>query len=469
MSNRAVLETPAKNDRKEIFGWLMYDWANSAFYTTVISVLLGPYLTALAQADVGQEGVIFSLGWLGVIKAETLFPFAIGISVVAQVVFLPLLGSIADYTHLKKKMMAVFCYLGVLSSSLLFFITGDNYLLGYVLMIVANMSFAASNVFYNAFLIDLTTEDQRNKISSYGFAAGYLGGIIMLAFNIGLIQYADTLGLEKAMAVRISMLAASLWWGAFGLVTFLMVRSRNAAKQIPDGKKILVIGFSELWETIKELFRLKYTALFLLAYLFYNDGIQTVILMSSTFLSQELFVRNGLETDEAFLLGIFMLAQFTALVGAIVFERIARLIGAKWTVVISLAIWCGIVFFAYAYLDTRAQAWAMGAFIGLVLGSSQALSRSLYSQMIPKERESGFFGLYEISEKGTSWLGVLVFGLVVTYTGSYRQAILGIIFFFAVGIVLLVVTNTARAIHEAGNLTPEEAAGEPGAVEFQDA
>lgn len=458
---------PTKNDRKEIFGWMMYDWANSAFYTTVISVLLGPYLTALAQADVGENGVVLNLGWLGTIGAESLFPYAIGVSVVAQVVILPLLGAIADYTHLKKRLMAVFCYLGVLASSLLFFISGNNYLVGYGLMIVANMSFAASNVFYNAFLIDITTEDKRDRISSYGFAAGYLGGIIMLAANIALIQFADQLGIGKGLAVRISMLAASLWWGLFGLITFYLVRSREAAKEVPDGQKIIVIGFSEVWETVRELFRLKYTALFLFAYLFYNDGIQTVILMSSTFLSQELFIRHGLETDEAFLLGIFMVAQVAALIGSLGFERLARVIGAKWTIIVSLAIWCGIVFFAYAYLETRAQAWAMGAFIGFVLGSSQALSRSLYSQMIPKDRESGFFGLYEISEKGTSWLGVAVFGFVVGSTGSYRQAILGVIVFFVVGMLLLIFTNTARAIHEAGNLTPEEAAEGQGEVELQ--
>lgn len=460
MSKNNEHGAPLKNDRKQIFGWMMYDWANSAFYTTVISVLLGPYLTALAQADVGKNGTVFSLGSLGTVTAESLVPNALALSVASQVLFLPLLGSIADYTHLKKKMMAFFCYLGVAASSLLFFISGDNYILGCVLMIVANMSFAAANVFYNAFLIDLTTEDQRDKISSYGFASGYLGGVIMLILNLLLINYSEALGMDKGLAVRISMLAASLWWGLFGIVTFMFVRSTNAQKVVPDGTRLVTVGFTELWETLKELFRLKYTALFLVAYLFYNDGIQTVILNSSVFLSQELFVSKGLETDQAFLLGIFIVAQVAALIGSLGFERVARVIGAKYTIMVSLAIWCGIVIFAYAYLETQAQAWVMGAFIGLVLGSAQALSRSLYSQMIPKERESAFFGLYEISEKGTSWLGNMVFAVVVASTGSYRHAILGLIFFFLVGIVLLAVTNTARAIHEAGNLTPEEAAGE---------
>lgn len=447
-----------KNDRREIFGWLTYDWANSVFYTTVVSVLAGPYLTSLAQADVGRGGVVISLGPIGSITADNLFTSTLGVSVFLQVFILPLLGAIADYTNLKKKMMAAFCYFGVFASSLLFFIKGDSYLWGCAMLLVANMSFAAANVFYNAFLIDITTENKRDKISSYGFAAGYLAGVIVLIINIALINYAETLGISEGFAVRISLLGASLWWGLFAIVTFKLVRSRGAVKVIPPGQNIIKVGFIEVWRTLKELYGLKYTCLFLIAYLFYNDGIQTVILNSSVFLSQELFVSRGLETSQTFLLTIFLIAQSAALVGAVVFERIARLIGAKRTIVLSLCIWSGIVIYAYGFLQTTTQAMGMAVFIGLVLGSAQALSRSLFSQMIPKDRESSFFGLYEISEKGTSWLGNLVFAVVVGITGSYRQAILGLIFFFVVGSVILILTNTKKAIHDAGNLTPEEAA-----------
>ena len=447
-----------KNDRKEIFGWITYDWANSAFYTIVITVLLGPYLTALAQADVGKNGVVFDLGFLGSVTAESLVPNALALSVVSQVCFLPILGSLADYTNLKKKMMAFFCYFGVVASCLLFFITGENYILGCILMILANMSFAATNVFYNAYLIDITTEDKRDKISSWGFAAGYLGGFIMLVASLAFIQNVELFGITTSLAARISMLIASLWWGVFAIITFLLIKNRDVINEVPKDQNIITIGFKELYTTLKQLVGLKYTLLFLIAYLFYNDGIQTVILNSSVFLSQELFISKGLETDQAFLLGIFALAQIMAVVGSILFEYISRFLGAKKTIMICLSIWGGIVVFAYGFLDSQFQAWIMGAFIGLVLGSTQALSRSLFSQMIPKGRESSFFGLYEISEKGTSWVGNLVFAIVIASTGSYRQAILVLIFFFVIGIVLLLVTNTAKAIHEAGNLTPEEAA-----------
>ena len=447
-----------KNDRREIFGWLMYDWANSAFYTTVIGVLLGPYLTSLAQTAVGENGVIFSFGALGAVTAKNLFNLSITVSVFGQVLFLPMLGAVADYSNLKKRLMVIFCYVGVIASSLLFFITEGNYVFGSVLLIVANISFGAANIFYNAYLVDITTEDRRDSISSYGFATGYVGGIIMLVLNILVVQNAAALGISTGMAVRLSLLAASVWWGVFALLTFFFVKPRGAMKNLPKDKNLVAMGFTELGNTFKELFRLRYTARFLIACFCYNNGIQTVITSASVFLAQELFVARGLEASQGFLLGIFLVSQLAALAGAIGFERLARVVGTKTTLIISLVIWILVVIYAYGFLETTFQAWFMSAAIGLVLGSSQALSRSLYSQMIPNGRESSFFGLYEISEKGTSLIGSLVFGIVVGITGSFRQAILSMIVFFAIGIVILLLTDTQRAIREAGNQTPEEAA-----------
>jgi MFS transporter, UMF1 family len=447
-----------KNDRREIFGWLMYDWANSAFYTTVVSVLLGPYLTSLAQARVGENGVIFDFGFFGAVTAKSLFSISISVSVFCQVLFLPLLGAIADYSNLKKRLMTIFCYTGVTASSLLFFVGDNTYIFGSVLLIVANLSFGAANVFYNAYLVDLTTEDKRDFISSYGFASGYAGGIIMLVLNILFVQKAASFGLTTGFAVRLSLLAASIWWGSFALGTFYLVKRRGAFKQLPENTNMLFVGFKSLGSTFRELLRLRLSARFLIASFCYNNGIQTVITSASVFLAQELFAARGTEASQSFLLGIFLAAQISALIGAVSFERVARIIGAKKTLLISLGVWICIVIYAYGFLQTTAQAWVMSVFIGLVLGSSQALSRSLYSQMIPKGRESAFFGLYEISERGTALIGSLVFGIVVGATGSFRQAILSMIVFFAVGILILLFTNTDRAIHEAGNRTPVEAA-----------
>lgn len=439
-----------KNEPREIFGWAMYDWANSAFLTTVISVLAGPYLTALAQTAVGDEnGVVLDLGWFGAITAKSLFPFAVSFSVLGQVFLLPVLGAIADYSSLKKRFMMFFCAVGVAAGCALFFIEGDLYLWGSLLIIVSNLAMGGSLVFYNAFLGDICTDDQRDRISSRGFAFGYLGGGLMLLFNLLLLSSAESIGISQGFAVRLSFLIASLWWGGFALITFALVKQRGAIRKTAEKENYILLAFRELGNTFKDLFRLRQTALFLFAYLLYNDGIQTVINVSSLFLAQELFVARGVPADNAFLLKIFLLAQFMGIVGSFAFEFLARKTGAKNSILISLAIWAAIVVYAYAVLNSTGEAWLMGAAIGFVLGGSQALSRSLFSRMIPDGRESAFFSIYEISERGTSWIGPLVFGVVAAWTNSYRQAILALIAFFVVGMILLFFTDTDKAIRQA--------------------
>ena len=446
------------NDRREIFGWMMYDWANSAFSTTVAGALLSPYITTLAQANVGENGVVLSLGPLGALTAKSFFPICIAVSVLLQVFLLPVLGAIADYSHLKKRLMALFCYIGAIATCLLFFVTGNLYLLGGLLFIVANLSFGASIVLYNAFLPDICTEDQSDKVSSRGFALGYMGGGLLLAMNFGLLLAGSKLGISPGLAVRLSLLSAGLWWGGFALITFARLKARAPARSLPPDKAYYTIGFSELRGTFRELARLPHTLKFLIGYLLYNDGIQTVLAMASVFLSQELFTQEQrlAGADQTFVLEIFLMVQFVAFLGALLFERIAAAVGTKNAILISLVLWSGVVIYAYGFLQTTFQAFLMGAVIAIVLGGSQALSRSLFSRMIPAGREASFFGLYEISERGTSWIGQLIFGIVVGVTGSYREAILSLIVLFVLGTVILALTNTDRAIHEAGNPLPEE-------------
>lgn len=438
-----------KNNRKEIFGWIMYDWANSVFSTTVVGVLVGAYLTDLAQKAVGENGVIFSLGGYDLVTAKSIFSYSVGLSVFFQIFFLPTLGAIADYTHLKKTFMASFCFLGAAVCCLLFFIHGNLYVLGCVLFIVANLSFGASIVFYNSFLSDISTEDKRDKISSWGFAAGYASGFLVLLANLYFLKNCESFGVTSEMAVRICLLAAGIWWGGFSLVTFALVKQRRPEREVPAGKNYISAGLGELKETVIELFALKHTLRFLVAYLLYNDGIQTVITASSIFLSQELFVARGLDVDRSVLIIAFLIAQIVAFFGAIIFERIAHFTNAKSAIIVSLIIWSGITIYAYGFLNTVGQAYVMSGMIGLVLGGSQALSRSLFSKMIPKGRESSFFGIYEISERGTSWIGPIVFGLVAQLTDSFRPAILALIVFFILGTIILLLTNTDEAIQAA--------------------
>ena len=437
-----------KNNAREIFGWLIYDWANSVFFTTVVSVLIGEYITALAQKAVGENGVVIHLGGYDLVTAKSLFPYSVGLSVFLQIFFLPVMGAIADYTNLKKTFMAFFCYLGTIACCLLFFVQGNLFLLGCVLFIVANLSAGASIVFYNSYLSDITTEEKRDKVSSWGFAAGYVSGALMLFANLIFLKYSESVGVSTELAVRICLLTAGVWWGGFALFTFALLKKRKPARSAPIGKGLVSAGFGELIATFRELFRLKHTLLFLIAYLLYNDGIQTVITSSSIFLSQELFVAKGIETDRSVLLIAFLIAQIVGFFGALAFERIANFTNAKIAIIISLIIWSAVVIYAYAFLQTLTQAYIMSGVIGFVLGGSQALSRSLFSQMIPAGRESAFFGIYEISERGTSWIGPVVFGLVAQLTDSYRPAILALIVFFIVGMLILFFTDTNKAIRD---------------------
>jgi UMF1 family MFS transporter len=436
-----------KNDKREIFGWKMYDWANSAFYTTVVGALFSPYLTRLAQAAVGENGVVLDLGPLGAVTAKSLPTLCVSISVGAQVFLLPMLGALGDYSDLKKRLMALFCYIGVIANCLLFFLKDNLYLAGGLLFIIANVCFGASLVFYNAFLPEITTEDQADKVSSRGYAYGYLGGAILLVFNLLLVLRAEQLGISAGLAVRLSFLSAGLWWGGFALITFSLLKSRPTKKQLPPGKSYISAGFLEIVSSFKELRRLPLTLRYLLGYLVYNDGIQTVVFAASAFLEQELFPGG----NPVFLLEIFVMVQFVAVAGALLFERLAYMIKAKNAIIVSLIIWSAIVIYANRFLDSVPEAWILAAAIAIVLGGSQALSRSLFSKMIPAGKEASFFGLYEVSERGTSWMGPLLFSIVIARTGSYRAALLSLIFFFVVGLVMLWTTDTDRGIREAGN------------------
>jgi UMF1 family MFS transporter len=312
-------------DRREVFGWMVYDWANSTFPSVVVAGLLGPYLTGLAQAAVGANGRVFSLGSFVAVTAKSFFPFCVALSVLLQVVLLPILGAIADYSQLKKRLMAFFCYVGVTATCLFFFVKGGLYLLGGLLFVVANLSFGAAIVLYNAFLGEIVPDDRRDAVSSRGFAFGYLGGSLVLALCLALLAAAQRLGLSTALAVRLSLLAAGLWWGGFALITFARLRTRAAARILPAGQTYLSVGVSELRASIAELRRLPHTLRYLLAYLFYNDGIQTVISMASVLLAQELFVLKGLPVDNAFLLQLALLVQFVALFGSLAFGRLAAI------------------------------------------------------------------------------------------------------------------------------------------------
>ena len=281
-------------------------------------------------------------------------------------------------------------------------------------------------------------------MSSYGWAIGYLGGGLLLALNLALFARADALGLPTGLVVRINLASAGVWWALFTLIPLAALRTRGPARRLGPDEHYLTVGARQLWRTLGSARRYPHTLLFLAAYLLYNDGIQTVIALASQFGQEAL----GLPIST--LTAVILMVQFVAFGGALLFNRVAAALGAKRAIVVSLVIWTGTVTYAYGWLRTSGEFVALAAAIAVVLGGSQALSRSLYSRMIPTGQEAEYFSLYEVSERGTSWLGPLLFGLALQFTGSYRIAILSLATFFILGLTLLLRVDVARAAREAG-------------------
>ncbi len=443
--------TSETNNRREIFGWAMYDWANSAFSTTVGTVFLGPYLASLeAEAAGMQPDGLARIGSIPV-APDSFFPYCVSISVVLQVLFLPILGAIADYSHVRKLMLQVFATLGATMTILLFLVSGSLWWLGGLLFILANLAFGASIVFYNSYLPDIASSDQRDRVSSFGWAMGYLGDGLLLALNLAFYTFHERLGIPTATAIRINLASAGVWWLGFSFITWARLQQRHARRPLPAGETYARMGFKQLASTVREIGNLPETLKFLGAYFLYNDGIQTVIAVSSTFAAAPL-IRGGLEMDLSTLTIVILIIQFTAFFGALFWGRLAGWLGAKQSIIVSLVIWSGVVIYAYFGLRGSGRVLEftlLGVVIALVLGGSQAISRSLFAQMIPHGREAEFYSFYEVSDKGTSWLGPLLFGLVNQLSGSLRPAILSLIFFFVVGLLALPLVDERRAVRDA--------------------
>jgi MFS transporter, UMF1 family len=428
---------------REQRGWYFYDWANSAFSTTVVTLFLGPYLTAIAKAAADAQGLIHPLGIP--VDARSYWGYLVALSVMTQVLCLPILGAIADYSHRKKFLLALFGFMGAGATVAMFGLEGTNYLLGGFLFLLANLTFGASIVIYNSFLPEIAPEDQQDAVSSKGWGIGYLGGGLCLALNLVLYAKATDIGISEAMAVRINLATAGLWWGVFMVIPLMTLRNRQAARVRDHGQSAIAAGFGQILHTLKDMRNYPQTVTFLLAYLLYNDAIQTVITLASQFGNDELKIPLSTLTQ------IVLMVQFVAFGGAMLFNQLAKWMGAKNAVVLSLVMWTGVVIAMYGVVHTTFQFWISSAIVAIILGGSQALSRSLYSRMIPHGKEAEYFSLYEISDKGTSWLCPLMFGLALQFTGSYRTAILSLIIFFILGLLILLKVNVQRAAQEAGN------------------
>ncbi|MFL6122815.1 MFS transporter [Actinophytocola sp.] len=460
----------ARERKREQRGWVWYDWANSVFPTSVITVFGSLYLTAVAAdaaiADKATNGphpcpsdgdggtnklVDCQIGILGLhFQAGSLWGYLLAVATVVQVLVVPVMGAIADRGQHKKRMLAISAFAGATATALMAFVAGTNWQLGVVLFILGNIGYGTSVVIYYSFIPEIATADERDGLSTRGWAFGYLGSGAALLLQLIIYLGRDALGLSEGNAAQIAFLTSGIWWAAFTLIPLRRLTDHQKAHGHEHGAGGVILGgFRELGNTLKVARAFPLTLAFLGTYLIYTDGIATVANVSAQYGSEEL------NFEDTVLITTILIVQFVAFAGGVLHGLVARRLGAKRTIMISLSVW--VVVIAAAYFVQAGQAlqfYLLAGGIGLVLGGTNALSRSLFSQMVPPGKEAQYFSIYEIGERATSWMGPLLFAAVAGATGSYRPAIISLVVFFFVGLVLMFFVPVRRAIRAVGNPEP---------------
>ena len=504
-----------KNDKRTIFGWAMYDWANSA-YSTVIA---GAVLPAYFAGTVVPEG-----GWNGY-SGEAMWSFVTAMAAALLFLLMPVLGAMADFSANKRRFLAVFAYGGAMFTVFLFAARPGAVVLTLVLFFFAQLGFVAANVFYDGFLPDISTPDTIDRVSARGYAIGYVGGGVYLAIALALILLNDRVGIDKELAARIGIGGTGLWWAGFTVFALTRLRDSGTPSRAPEDTslprsviwlglglfvlstvglvllsilaapeegadlnwpallavffglvvliwgwvrlakannrriaadptgvalyrprreltRVATIGFRRTWTTAQRLRLFPQLLLFVLAFILFNDGVQTTINISAV------YATGTLKLEPEQIAETFLVVQFVAFGGALLFGWLSGRIGIKPAIQLSLVIWVLVACAAYFLPEGEFMPFlATGVVIGLVLGGTQALSRSLYGSMIPEEASAEFYGFYSVFSKFSAIWGPLMFAFVRQLTGSGRNAILSLILFFVVGAILLskVDVEAARA------------------------
>jgi len=420
------MQTDLKRAR---FGWCLYDWANSAFATVILAAVLPVYFVAL----VPESGAVISFGrWQHTLPASALWGYGVSASMIVVAVLAPWLGALADRRGLHKQLLILCCLGGAFATSLLFLLSHGQYLAAMALFVIGNIGFSGGNIFYNAYLNIISVPGETDQLSARGYATGYVGGGLMLLIVFLMIQFSEPLGFsDKGEATRFGFLLTGLWWLLFSLPTFKLL---PATAPVTRPK---LNPFKTYLNSFRDIIRYRDLCLFLIAFLFYNDGIQTVIAISAIFAREELGLGQGT------ILGCFLMIQFLAMPGALLFGRLAKRFSAKLAIMGCLVLFTLVCGYAYR-MQNSLEFWLLGAVIALILGGSQAISRSLFASMAPEKRSAEFFGFYSISARFAAILGPLTFALVTDLSGSARGAILTLAIFFIIGGSILMRVNVER-------------------------
>jgi UMF1 family MFS transporter len=415
-------------DRPELRAWAMYDWAASSMQTTVMVAVFPIYFVKVAGAGLVESGATQRLATVNTI------------ALVVIALLSPILGAVSDFRATKKRWVAIFMLLGVAAVTGLFFVHTGELDLASILFALALVGVAGSFVFYESLLPHIARPHEIDRVSTAGYAMGYVGGGILLALNLAWIQKPGWFGLpsgpgltesQATLPVRLAFLSVAVWWLVFSLPLFRRV-SEPAARLESDewrGENPVRAAFIRLGETFRELRGYRQAFLMLLAFLIYNDGIQTIIKMATAYGTE-------IGIGQSALIAAILLVQFVGIPFSFLFGMLAARIGAKRALFLGLLVYTAISILGY-YMKTAAHFFVLAGLVGMVQGGTQALSRSLFASMVPQHKSGEFFGFYSVFEKFAGIFGPLIFAGTIAATGSSRNAILSVIAFFAVGAAIL--------------------------------
>ena len=433
-----------KGSPKLTNAWAFYDWANSV-YSLVISTAVFPiYYTEITNSFSNIDGEISMFGKLW--NPTALYDYTLSFSFLVVALFSPILSGIADYTGNKLKFLKFFCFLGSISVAALFFFTGPEHLwVALTFTVLASIGFWGSMVFYNAYLPEIAYPEQQDSVSAKGFIYGYSGSVLLLIFSLMMIQQPQWFGItDSTLAPRITFVLVGLWWIGFAQITY--IRLPNNIYNHKPQKDFIWKGYLELqavFTSIRNFPQLKY---YLISFFFFSVGVQTMILMAGIFGSQEL----GLPTANLIL--TILLVQIVAIVGAYLFSKLSNRIGNLKTLKITLLIWCTVCFLAFMIDKSLPNVhyffYSLGVLLGFVLGATQSISRSTYSKLLPETHDHAtYFSFYDVTEKIAIVLGMFIFGVLISLTGSMQYSVLCLAFFFGMALLIIRKVKHTQFVH----------------------
>lgn len=425
-------------DKRAVRAWMMYDWANSAYATTMVAAVLPIFFVSVPGAAVGNDAAL------------SYWAYTQSAAMLLLVVLSPILGAVADVSGLKKKLLALFMALGVLSTALYALVAEGDLWLAVILTLIGGVGYSGSLTFYDALLPDVTKAENRDRISAQGFAYGYLGGGLLLAVNLLMIQRPEWFGLDPSGGMKLVFLSVAVWWFVFSIPLLRRVPERKPDQAVPAGESVRQ-AFARLSHTLRGMRRYPELVKYLIAFWFFSDGIGTIIRMATAY-------GETIGIGSSHLIAALLITQFVGFPCALQFGRMAGKIGAKTSLYISLVIYVLITILGY-FMTSALHFYLLAAMVGLVQGGSQALARSLYIRLIPPGRSAEYFGFMSVWSKFAGIVGPAVFGLVNMYAGSSRLGILALVSFFVIGIGMLAMVDLEKGEREARQTPPLRVGG----------